>query len=102
MRWARPATRAGYAFYSAHPSPPGTAQSPRQLITEANCSMGALFVHGRPKKELGAHGEKGFHGRSSEYSELIIGEVRISRLALARKIICLPRNSELLRNSGIN
>jgi hypothetical protein len=40
--------------------------------------MGALKHHGRPKKELGALGEKGFHGRSSEYSELIIGDIRIS------------------------
>ena len=34
--------------------------------------------HGRPKNELGAHGEEGFHAASSEYSELIIGDVRIS------------------------
>jgi hypothetical protein len=34
--------------------------------------------HGGPKKELGAHGATGFHGRPSEYSELIIGDIRIS------------------------
>jgi hypothetical protein len=27
---------------------------------------------------LGTHGEKGFHGRSLECSELIIGDIRIS------------------------
>jgi hypothetical protein len=49
MRWARPATRAGYAFYSTHPSPPGTAQS----VSSPTDNRGQL-LHGCPPTPMGA------------------------------------------------
>jgi hypothetical protein len=38
--------------------------------------LGALKLHGGPKKELGTHGKEGFHGLSPEYSEFIVGQIQ--------------------------